>query len=134
MAGYSGTPLIQKLGIKPGYTLYIAQPPAAYFDWLSPMPAEVVVRSRLSGTFNFIHLFATHEKVFRRQFVRMTRHLDKSGMLWVSWPKKTSKVASDLDENIIRRFGLDQGMVDIKVCAVNEIWSGLKFVYRVIDR
>jgi hypothetical protein len=98
------------------------------------MPAEVKFRSRLTGTFNFMHLFATSEKMYRQQFVRMASYLEKTGMLWVSWPKKASKVATDLDGNIIRNFGLDQGLVDVKVCAVDEVWSGLKFVYRVHDR
>jgi hypothetical protein len=72
--------------------------------------------------------------MYRQQFVRMASYLEKTGMLWVSWPKKASKVATDLDGNIIRNFGLDQGLVDVKVCAVDEVWSGLKFVFRVHDR
>ena len=134
MAGYSNTPLIRKLGIKEGYRAYVLQPPAHYFDWLSPLPDDIQFRSTLAGTFDFIHLFVTEEPVFRREFLKAKKHLAKSGMLWVSWPKKASKVATTLDENKVRDFGLLNGLVDVKVCAVDEVWSGLKFVFRLVDR
>ena len=134
MAGYSGTPLLKKLGIKPRHCLYIYQQPKEYFNWLSPMPDGVVTKARLSGDCDFIHLFVKDQKTFQREFVKGMKHLKKEGMLWVSWPKKSSKVPTDLDDNIIRNFGLEQGLVDVKVCAVDEIWSGLKLVIRLKDR
>ncbi|HNP06444.1 MAG TPA: hypothetical protein PKN99_02405 [Cyclobacteriaceae bacterium] len=86
------------------------------------------------GRADFIHLFVKEKKRFGREFLKLKTELKKDGMLWVSWPKKSSKVASDLDENIIRDYGLANGLVDVKVCAVDEVWSGLKFMYRVKDR
>lgn len=134
MAGYSGTPLVKKLGIKPAASLHVMDPPASYFDWLAPLPEDVTVMKALKGEMDFIHLFVKDAKTFKKEFVRGMKHLKKDGMLWISWPKKSSKVPTDLDENVIRDFGLEQGLVDVKVCAVDEIWSGLKFVVRVKDR
>ena len=134
MAGYSGTPLIKKLGIKPHTKLYFFQPPENYFDWLNPMPEEIDVKSSLSADLDFIHVFVTDRKTFENKFSQAKKKLTKDGSLWISWPKKSAKVATDLDENIIREFGLKEGLVDVKVCAVSEIWSGLKFVYRTKDR
>ena len=134
MAGYSGTPLVKKLGIKAGSALYLYKPPNEYFDWVSPMPEKTVVRARLTGQVDFVHIFALHSDAFQREFDRCQKHLHKDGMLWVSWPKKSSKIRSDLDENIIRDYGLKRGLVDVKVCAVSDIWSGLKFVIRLKDR
>lgn len=134
MAGYSATPLQKKLGIKPGYTIFIFQPPDLYFDWIIPLPKEVIVKDRLSGEVDCIHLFTKDQKTFFKEFLKSKKHLKKEGMLWISWPKKASKVPTDLDENVIRAFGLKNGLVDVKVCAVDEVWSGLKFVFRVKDR
>jgi len=83
---------------------------------------------------DFIHLFTKERAKFEKEFLKLKAELKKEGMLWVSWPKKSSKVASDLDENIIRNYGLAKGLVDVKVCAVDEVWSGLKFMYRIKDR
>jgi hypothetical protein len=134
LAGYTGTPLQRKLGLKPGYRIYILQPPNEYFKWISPLPEGVEVREQQHGEFDCIHLFVKDKKVFQREFVKSKSHLKKAGMLWVSWPKKSSNVATELDENSIREIGLQEGLVDVKVCAVDEIWSGLKFVFRVKDR
>jgi hypothetical protein len=134
MAGYSGTPLVKKLGLKAGFAAFVHQPPDAYFDWLGPLPEDIVVKERLQGALDFIHLFIKDKKTFQQVFVKAMKCLKKDGMLWVSWPKKSSKVATDLDENVIRDFGLKEGLVDVKVCAVDEVWSGLKFVVRVKDR
>jgi hypothetical protein len=132
MAGYSGTPLLKKLGIKPGFACVVSQAPKDYWDWLSPLPEKVKVVK--SGEADFIHLFVKERVVFETQFQENKKRLKKEGMMWISWPKKSSKVPTDLDENIIRDFGLKNGLVDVKVCAVDEIWSGLKFVYRLTDR
>jgi hypothetical protein len=134
MAGYSGTPLVKKLGIKAGQRIYVANAPEQYFDWLYPLPEDVEIRSKLSSELDFIHLFVLDDKSFRALLVRGKKSLKSNGMLWVSWPKKSSGVATDLDENIIRDFGLKNGLVDVKVCAVDEVWSGLKFVIPVKDR
>ena len=134
MAGYSGTPLQKKLGIKEGVSVFIAYPPDHYFDWISPLPNQVQVKTKLAGEVDFAHIFATKFKVFSKEFLRCKKSLKKDGMLWISWPKKSSKVLTDLDENIIREFGLKNGLVDVKVCAVDDVWSGLKFMYRIKDR
>ena len=134
MAGYSGTPLAKKLGIKPRTSMFIYQPPKEYFDWLAPIPDDIVVKQKLSADMDFIHLFVKERKIFQNEFVRSMKHLDKAGTLWISWPKKSSKVETDLDENIIREFGLKEGLVDVKVCAIDDTWSGLKFVFRLKDR
>ena len=134
MAGYSQTPLIRKLGIREGFGCYLYHTPAAYFQWISPLPNGVEVKERLIGEFDFIHLFVTDRSGFEKEFSRCQKHLKQTGMLWVSWPKKASRVPTDLDENVIRDFGLGTGLVDVKVCAVDDIWSGLKFVVRVNNR
>ena len=134
MAGYSGTPLIKKLGIKPGYKIYVYQSPAEYLDWLSPLPEDVTFKAQPGKNLDFIHLFVRDLKTFKKEFTRLKGCIHKQGMVWVSWPKKSSGVSTDLDENNIRDFGLKAKLVDVKVCAVDEIWSGLKFVYRVSDR
>ena len=134
MAGYSGTPLLKKLGIKPGFRVYVHQPPSSYFDWLYPLPDNIIVVEKLGNDVDFIHLFVKDQESMRTLLLKSKRSLANTGMIWVSWPKKTSGVNSDLDENIIRDFGLKNGLVDIKVCAVDNIWSGLKFVIPVKDR
>ena len=134
MAGYSETPLQKKLGIKEGISVFILRPPAQYFDWISPLPPGVKLKTKLANEMDFIHLFIKEQKIFVKEFIRCKKFLKKDGMMWISWPKKASKVATDLDENIIREFGLKNGLVDVKVCAVDEVWSGLKFMYRIKDR
>lgn len=134
MAGYSGTPLQKKLGIKPGMSCFIANSPKNYFDLISPLPPDVHILKSLKGSLDFIHIFVTSNSDFRKLFINARASLNKQGMLWVSWLKKSSKVTTDLDENIIRAYGLEKGLVDVKVCAVDEVWSALKFVYRLEDR
>lgn len=132
MAGYSGTPLLKKLGIKPGFRCLVLGEPQAYWDWLSPLPEDV--KHATKGEVDFVHFFVKEKKAFEKQFKETKKVLKKDGMMWVSWPKKSSKVPTDLDENIICEFGLKNGLVDVKVCAVDDIWSGLKFMYRLTDR
>lgn len=134
MAGYSSTPLIKKLGIKDGDRILIKNEPEDYFLWLAPLPNGVNVMSRLSSNLDFIHLFIKEKITLQKEFKNCIKALRKDGMLWISWPKKSSKVLTDLDENVIREVGLKAGLVDVKVCAVNEVWSALKFVYRIADR
>ncbi len=132
MAGYSGTPLPKKLGIKPNYR-------TAFLD----LPAEVKAEldDALSsceltkdGRLDLAMIFTKDKAELKKQFSKLAKQLAPSGMLWVSWPKKSSGVLSDLDENIVRSIGLNAGLVDVKVCAVTDVWSGLKFVIPVKDR
>jgi hypothetical protein len=129
MAGYSGTPLIKKLGIKPNFKIKILHAPDGYWDWIAPLPKGVSVSPK--PPFDFIHLFVKSRQLFETEVLKASESLLPDGMIWVSWPKKSSKVESDLDENIIRDFALKNKLVDIKVCAVNEVWSGLKLVIPV---
>ncbi|MGC3944109.1 MAG: DUF3052 domain-containing protein [Chryseolinea sp.] len=134
MAGYSETPLLKKLGLKAGASACIMNPPEKYFDAIAPLPEGVVIKSTLRSSLDFIHFFVTRQSDFKARLTSAHDHLQPNGMIWVSWPKKSSKVPSDLDENIIRDFGLKSGLVDVKVCAVDDVWSGLKFVIPVKDR
>ncbi len=133
MPGYSGTPLPKKLGIKAGFRVRLANAPTEVRAELSEALAECSVVKQASAL-DFAMLFTQARAQLTKEFSRMARLLAPAGMLWVSWPKKSSGVATDLDGNVVRRIGLDAGLVDVKVCAVTEIWSGLKFVRRVKDR
>lgn len=132
MAGYSSTPLAKKLGIKSKDVCIVIQEPDQYWNWLSPLPEDISFTKK--GQASFIHLFVKDQSVFEKLMTTYKKQLAKDGMMWISWPKKTSKVETDLTENTIRDFGLAHGLVDVKVCAVDEVWSGLKFVYRLKDR
>ncbi|MFZ0773404.1 MAG: DUF3052 domain-containing protein [Candidatus Sulfotelmatobacter sp.] len=133
MPGYSGTPLPKKLGIKAGFRVRLANAPTEVRAELSEALAECSVVKQ-AAALDFAMLFTQARAQLTKEFSRMARLLAPAGMLWVSWPKKSSGVATDLDGNVVRRIGLDAGLVDVKVCAVTEIWSGLKFVRRVKDR
>jgi len=134
MAGYSGTPLPRKLGIKPQFRVAFVELPSEVKSELKDSLRSCQVLSDGRSPLDFAMLFVKSRSELKNQFARMARQLAPAGMLWVSWPKKTSGVASDLTEDEVRRIGLAAGLVDVKVCAVNEIWSGLKFVIRVKDR
>ncbi len=135
MAGYSSTPLIKKLGIKAGFSLIVINEPPSYWTWISPLPEGVSTKSKPGAqSLDFIHLFVSERKTFEKEVLRLKKALKPKGMIWVSWPKKSSGVANDMDESIIRNFALKNGLVDIKVCAVDEVWSGLKLVIPVKDR
>lgn len=133
--GYSGTPLIKKLGIKPGMTLLPFLIPDHYYDLLGELPENVMVISEESDSLaDFIHLFAKDEETLHRYLPPLKTKLEKSGTLWVSWIKGSSKLETDINGNDVRSLGLEIGLVDVKVCAVDEDWSGLKFMYRKEDR
>lgn len=134
MAGYSGTPLVKKLGLKPGQRAIFLHAPAGYERTLGQLPDGLRPSARLAGVAEFIQLFATSQSALRTDFEKAREHLASDGALWVSWPKRASGAATDLDENIVRAMGLKIGLVDVKVCAVDDKWSGLKFVYRLKDR
>jgi hypothetical protein len=131
MAGYSGTPLPKKLGIKPQFRVALGDVPADVKSELKDALADCAMsRDQL----DFAMLFVKSRAELKKQFAASAAKLQPAGMLWVSWPKKSSGVATDLTEDEVRKIGLEAGLVDVKVCAVNEVWSGLKFVRRVKDR
>jgi hypothetical protein len=132
-AGYSGTPLPQKLGIKAGSRVAIVGAPDD-FDALDPLPDRVRLRMQARGAQDVVLFFATRRAELERRFDSFARTIHPAGGLWIAWPKKTACVATDLTENLVRDVGLAHGLVDNKVCAVDDIWSGLRFVYRLNDR
>lgn len=133
MAGYSKRSLVDKLGIKPGFRIGIINPPDGYERTLGELPPDIS-ESSSGNKLDFIQYFTTEHEQLRRAFAGLKAQLAFDGQLWISWPKKSAKVPTDLDENIIRDIGLQNGLVDVKVIAVDEVWSGLKFVYRMKDR
>ena len=133
-AGYSKTPLVRKLGIKPGFKIHFSNPPDNLQSLLGELPDKTTTIVELNGLVDYIHIFTKSKDELQTQFPILKAGLAQNGLLWISWPKKASKVTTDLNENIVRDIGLQNGLVDIKVCAVDEIWSGLKFVYRLKDR
>jgi hypothetical protein len=134
VAGYSGTPLPQKLGISEGARVALVRAPDGFAATLAPLPDGVRVHSRLGGPQDVVLFFATRRAELERRFPTMARALEPAGGLWIAWPKRTANVATDLSENLVREIGLSNGLVDNKVCAVDDVWSGLRFVYRLIDR
>jgi len=134
MPGYSGTPLPKKLGIKPGFRATLIGLPAEVRAELKHALSQCRIAKELKAPLDFIHLFCKSNADLQREMKRAHKALAPAGMIWISWPKKSSGVATDLTEDIIRDFGLSLGLVDVKVCAVTEVWSGLKFVIRRKDR
>lgn len=135
MAGYSKNPLWKKLGIKEGFTCYLYHSPENYFELLEETPAETNWDDDLSSSpYDFQHAFVTHLSDLESNWKEWKTALKKKGSLWVSWPKGGSKIETDLNGNIVREYGLSGGLVDVKVCAVDADWSGLKFMYRKKDR
>jgi hypothetical protein len=133
-AGYSKRTLSGKLGIKPGTAVVVLGAPPDYPSLLGALPEGTTLHSRLPTASGFIHRFVRSESELAADFPRLARALVDDGMLWISWPKTASGLATDLDENVVRRIGLTHGLVDVKVCAVDEVWSGLKFVRRIKNR
>jgi hypothetical protein len=134
MAGYSGTPLAKKLGIKPGSSVFVDGAPMTYEQLLAPMPDGVIVQSAVDASTDIVHLFSTSKATLASALKRVMQHLKPDAALWVSWPKKSSKVPTDITEDTIRDLALPLGLVDIKVCAVDDVWSGLKLVIRRENR
>ena len=131
-AGYSGTPLVKKLGIKEGYKVRFINKPKNYFDLLEELPPGI---SQIkTGNADFIHLFTKSKKELAAELKKNIKALEQDGMIWVSWPKKASKIETDITEDVIREVALPMGLVDIKVCAVDDTWSGLKLVIRKENR
>ncbi|MGA2346598.1 MAG: DUF3052 family protein [Candidatus Sulfotelmatobacter sp.] len=134
MPGYSGTPLPKKLGIKPGLSVGFVDLPSEVRAELSTELAACEIVSDRKTPLDFAMVFTKSETQLTKEFERVAKRLAPAGMLWVSWPKKSSGVATDLDDNVVREIGLAAGLVDVKVCAVTDVWSGLKFVRRLKDR
>lgn len=129
-SGYSGTPLAKKLGILAGGQVVLKGAPADYRALLNPLPTGVRFGSRVSATTDIVHVFATSRTQLATALGSLRTQIRADGVVWVSWPKKASKVPTDITEDTIREIALPMGYVDVKVCAVNEIWSGLKLVIR----
>lgn len=134
MAGYSATPLAKKLGIKPGSRVKTSGAPPNYLELLEASPEGVIISSRLRGPVDIWHLFVREKSGLKAKLKKAQTEIPRNGMIWVSWPKKSAALASDLSEDEIRRVALPLGLVDIKVCAVDETWSGLKLVIRISNR
>jgi hypothetical protein len=134
-AGYSGTPLPRKLGIKPKARLALVNAPDGFGDTLGELAPDVVVRRRATGApFDVIVAFCRDAAQLERGLPRWRAALDETGGLWIAWPKRASSTATDLGEGVVRELGLSAGLVDNKVCAIDATWSGLRFVYRLADR
>ena len=134
MAGYSGTPLAKKLGIKERFRVGLVHSLEGFEKELGVLPPEAEIVRRLKKPLDLILLFAKSGAVLKNDFEKLTEMLAPDGMIWVAWPKKSSGVATDLSFDIVQKVGLNAGLVDVKICAVNDIWSGLRFVYRLKDR
>lgn len=129
-AGYSGTPLIQKLGIKPGFRVKTRNAPRAFVPLLGPLPEGAVVSPRLRPPVDIFHAFALTRIELEKAVRQGLKEIDPAGMIWVSWPKKSSGVPSQVTGSTIRDVALPLGLVDVKVCAIDDTWSGLKLVIR----
>lgn len=135
MAGYSGTPLPKKLGIKPGHRVTMLGAPQGFLRTLGALPDDVSVRTNLRAReLDVVLLFCPDAKTLRSKFANAADKLASAGGLWICWPKKSSGVVTDITEAMVRQTGLDHGLVDNKICAVDDTWSGLRFVIRVENR
>ncbi len=129
-AGYSGTPLVVKLGLKPGFRTWVSGAPPNYRALLAPLPDSVRIASRRGHALDFVHLFVKSRAELVAAIHAAQPAIHPDGVIWVSWPKKASKIETDIDENVIRDVVLPLGLVDIKVCAIDAVWSALKLVIR----
>ncbi|MCB1479428.1 MAG: DUF3052 family protein [Rhodobiaceae bacterium] len=134
MAGYSSTPLVKKLGMKPGFKILLKNPPDNYAELTGAFPADVRFHEPPAADLDMVHLFTKSREELARELTSMKAMIKPAGMIWVSWPKKASKVPTDVTEDEIRSVCLPMGLVDVKVCAVDEIWSGLKLMIRKSER
>ena len=139
MTGYSRRSLVEKLGIKEGFRIAIFSAPENYAATLGRLPKDVVLMDSVraphaSPSLDLIHCFVKNKEDLKARISALKQKISPDGVLWISWPKGSSGVSTDLNENVVREIGLKNGLVDVKVCAVDETWSGLKFVYRLKDR
>lgn len=133
-AGYSANPLYKKLGLKEGFTVKLVYAPADYLDLIGPFAEQLVFRHTARTGLDFIHLFTNSLQELEEQLPRLKEQIRKDGMIWISWYKKSAGKATELTENIVRDAALATGLVDVKVCAIDDSWSGLKLVFRLKDR
>jgi hypothetical protein len=131
-SGYSGTPLTKKLGFKKGFRVALINEPDYYFNLFTDLPEMTQVKNK--SKVDFIHYFEKEGKELAKNISSLKHQIESNGMIWVSWPKKSSGVQTDINEDLIRHYALKNGLVDIKVCAVDEVWSALKLVIPVKDR
>jgi len=134
VAGYSGTPLAKKLGIKDGFHVNLINAPEYYLSLFTDLPPNLLFGDQDGIKIDFIHFFTKNKTEYIELLPRLKTQIKSNGIIWLSWPKKASKVATDITEDIIRHYAIEIGLVDIKVCAVDDIWSGLKLVIPVKDR
>jgi hypothetical protein len=134
MAGYSGTPLVKKLGIKEGFKIFLLNAPENYLQLVSPLPEEVKIVQKITSDMDLIHIFSTKKIDLVRELNASLAIIKPDGVIWVSWPKKSSSLPTDITEDTIREIALPLGLVDIKVCAIDEVLSGLKLVIRKENR
>jgi hypothetical protein len=133
-SGYSGTPLAKKLGIKAGFEIKLVNAPDHYFSLFTDLPGDLNFKDDPTTKKDLIHFFAKQEEAYLKTLPSLKEQIKPNGIIWVSWPKKASKIITDITEDTIRNYAIKIGLVDIKVCAVDEIWSGLKLVIPVKDR
>ena len=134
MAGYSSTPLAKKLGIKEGSRIALVNAPKDFQSELGELPQKVEFVKRPTKSLDIVLFFVLSERALAREFAKLSEKLATNGMIWIAWPKKSSGVTTDLSFERVQKIGLDAGLVDVKICAIDETWSGLKFVYRLKDR
>ena len=134
MVGYSGRSVVQKLGLKPGFCIFVDGAPAAYTAVVGDLPDDVRIAAKLKPSLDMVHVFATAAAALRKKLPACREAIAPDGMVWVSWPKKSSGVPTDVTEHVVRDTALSLGLVDIKVCAIDETWSGLKLVIPVAQR
>jgi hypothetical protein len=134
MAGYSGTPLARKLGIDKPMIVYTVDAPIEYRDWLGELTPGVHLRTSPPRPLTAAHVFVTRKEQLRKRLTSLRKAIDPAGFVWISWPKKSAKLQTDVTEDTIREVALPQGWVDVKVCAVSDVWSGLKLVVRRSER
>ena len=134
MAGYPATPLARKLGIDKPMIVYTVDAPSAYREWLGELSPGVHLRTSPPKPLTAAHVFVTRKEVLKKRLSTLRKSIDPAGFVWVSWPKKSARVPTDVTEDTIRELALPQGWVDVKVCAVSDVWSGLKLVVRKGER
>jgi len=134
MAGYSGRSVVQKLGLKPGFCIFVDGASAPYDEIVGDLPDDVRIVAKLKPPLDMVHVFATIAATLRKKLPACREAIAPDGMVWVSWPKKSSGVATDVTEHVVRDTALSLGLVDIKVCAIDDVWSGLKLVIPVAQR
>lgn len=134
LSGYSGTPLEKKLGLKGGFKIRLINQPEYYYTLFSDLPSDIKELTDIKGRKDFIHYFALSKAQLEEDIKQLRKEIEDNGMIWISWHKKTAKIETDLSETIIRNIALNNGLVDVKVCAIDETWSALKLVIRLKDR